>query len=62
MVELIVVCVVGALIVCGWIALCIDCQKGVVKGLLMATGIPFMIISIIGLFVYVAYCFHTVIN
>ena len=62
MVELMVVCVVSALIVCGWIALCIDCQKGVVKGLLMAAGIPFMIISIIGLFVYVAYCFHTVIN
>ena len=62
MVELIVVCVVGALIVFGWIAICIDCQKGVVKGLIMAIGLPFMVISMIGLFVYVAYCFHTVIS
>ena len=62
MAELIVVCIVGVLIVCGWIALCINCQKGIIKGLLMAIGIPFMIISIIGLFVCVAYCFHTVIS
>jgi hypothetical protein len=62
MVELIVLCVVGALIVFGWIAICIDCQKDVVKGLVMAIGLPFMVISILGLFIYVGYCFVTVIN
>ena len=59
MIELITVCIVLGLLVAGWIAACIDAQ-GVKEGIKMALGIPVMIISMLSMFIYVGYSFHTV--
>lgn len=62
MIELIVVCIVSVVFGGLWVALCIDNMKSVSKGICMAVGLPFMIISMFGLFVYVIYCFHKVLS
>ena len=59
MIELITVCIVLGLLVAGWFAACIDAQ-GVKEGIKMAIGIPVMIATVLAIFIYVAYSFHTV--
>ena len=62
MTELIVVCIVGALIVCGWIALWVSNEKSLIKGVIMAIGLPLMVVSMVALVVYVIHCFIVVLS
>jgi hypothetical protein len=62
MTELIVVCVVCFIFAGVWIALCIENEKSIIKGVLIAVGLPLMVISMISLFVYVSYCFYSVLS
>ena len=52
--EYITVFVILALIIVGWLALCIDAQ-GVKEGLKMAIGLPIMIVVVLSAFIWVGY-------
>ena len=62
MVELIVVCIVGALILFGWIAIWVGNEKSLIKGVIMAIGLPLMVVSMVALVVYVIHCFIVVLS
>ena len=60
--ELITVCIVIALLIAAWLAICIDNEKNVVKGVKLAIGLPFMVVVMVSAFVYVIYSFNVVIG
>lgn len=62
MIELIVVSITCLLIAGAWIALWIDNEKSVIKGVCMAVGLPLMVISMIALVIYVIDCFIVVLS
>jgi len=58
--EHIVVYTIIGLIVAGWFAMCFDCQDSAKEALIMAIGLPAMVVSTVAVTIYIFHSFSVV--